>query len=291
MYFFPCFWQANSRALRLVCSQVSTHTGGGDGYDDDGSIDGYNDGSINGYDDDSSIDGYENEGSIDGRILAKSRRWRDGHNRASKPNATKVAIAGSDGNVNGAGYGNDNGNDGSIDGRILAKSRRWRDGHNRASKPNATKVASAGGDGSVNGAVYGNDDAKEAKQSPDADEVAAKWVSIAGGAFDKKDMFCADIRRLQQRCGCSDLACNEVLNMFKKYLGVEPSHLRSVDRKLQNAAGAFCLRLHGCTACQRHVYVPDDKTGFCPRVKDDGTVCGHPRYDASGRPNEVGNRI
>lgn len=75
--------------------------------------------------------------------------------------------------------------------------------------------------------------------------------------------------------------------MFKQYLGDLPTGFRSVDKKMQKAAGASVLRLHGCMQCNQHVYHPDDEAHLCTHVKVDGTVCGHPRYDKDGKPNEV----
>ena len=108
-----------------------------------------------------------------------------------------------------------------------------------------------------------------------------------GGGFSKEDNFCADLRRLQQRCGCSDKTCADVLQTFKKYLGVDaPKTFKSYDKKMKKLAGAEMLRLNGCPECKRHVYLPSDKTNFCPHVKADGTVCGAARFDEHGQARE-----
>lgn len=116
------------------------------------------------------------------------------------------------------------------------------------------------------------------------------WVPVPtdGTGFTEQDKICVDIRRLQQRSGCTNVTCGDVLSLFKQYLGnIVPKDFRAVDRKLRKAAGASVLRLNGCPECNRHVYHPEDKTEFCPHVKSDGTVCGHPRFGADGKPLEV----
>lgn len=113
-------------------------------------------------------------------------------------------------------------------------------------------------------------------------------MDIIGGVFTKEDQLCADLRRLQQRCGCTDATCDDILNTFKKYLGINaPTNFRKYDSKMREAAGAEMLRLNGCPHCKRHVYLPTDKAQTCPHVKKNGTVCGHPRYDEAGKPLEV----
>ena len=78
--------------------------------------------------------------------------------------------------------------------------------------------------------------------------------------------------------------------MFKKYLGINvstPANFRKYDSKMRKEAGAELLRLNGCPHCKTHVYLPSDKSTCCPHVKDDGSVCGHPRFDEAGKPLEV----
>lgn len=126
-------------------------------------------------------------------------------------------------------------------------------------------------------------------QKEEEDE-KANWVKIVGGPFTEEDNFCADLRRLQQRSGCSDAACDDIVRTFQKYLGIDaPKNFRSYDKSMQQAAGAKMLRLNGCPSCKRHVYLPTDKEQCCPRIKANGSVCGHPRYDDEGKPLEVSN--
>ena len=48
------------------------------------------------------------------------------------------------------------------------------------------------------------------------------------------------------------------------------------------------IRLDGCVGCNKYVYRPgEEKLGHCPRVKSDGTLCLHPRFDEHGKPHEV----
>ena len=64
----------------------------------------------------------------------------------------------------------------------------------------------------------------------DEEEPAQKWMKITGGPFTKADNFCADLRRLQQRCGCSDVTCEDFLATFSKYFGgisTPPSNFRN----------------------------------------------------------------
>ena len=109
-----------------------------------------------------------------------------------------------------------------------------------------------------------------------------KWVKITGGPFTKADNFCADLRRLQQRCGCSDVACDDFLSTFAKYFGgvQTPKNFRDYDKKMRKEAGAQMLRLNGCVHCKKHVFLPTDKSKECP-------LCGHSRYDDQGQPREV----
>ena len=85
------------------------------------------------------------------------------------------------------------------------------------------------------------------------------------------------------------MACKDFINTFGKYLNF--SHRRKnfkrADAKFAKAAGATVIRLNGCVCCKKHVYMPQDKDTHCPLVKADGTVCGHARYDAKGKPFEV----
>ena len=129
-----------------------------------------------------------------------------------------------------------------------------------------------------------------------------KWVQIVGGPFTKADELCVDLRRLQQRSGCSDKTCDDILRTFSKYLSLDaPINFRKQDKKLQEFAGATVLRLNGCPRCNKHVYLPTDGDASCPYVftKSDlndesvtidaveGEVCGHNRYDENGKALEV----
>ena len=86
---------------------------------------------------------------------------------------------------------------------------------------------------------------------------------------------------MQYRTGCSDAACKDVLATFRRYLRVDaPNDFRGADKKLRDAAGLKILRLNGCVECNKHVFMPEDKTKSCP-------LCGHARYDRKGKPHEV----
>ena len=56
----------------------------------------------------------------------------------------------------------------------------------------------------------------------------------------------------------------------------------SRDRHLQHRSGVEMLELNGCTGCNKHVYLPHDKSKHCPRPG-----CGANRYSPTGIPYEV----
>ena len=116
-----------------------------------------------------------------------------------------------------------------------------------------------------------------------------KWVPlIHDELFSKEDQFFVDVRRLQQRTSCTDATCQDIIQTFSNYLGINlPSDFKSADKKMHQKAGARVLRLNGCVGCHRKVYMPDDRAKVCPLRKEDGTICGHPRYDGKGKPYEV----
>ena len=79
-----------------------------------------------------------------------------------------------------------------------------------------------------------------------------------------------------------------MIRTFRSYLRCDVvTNFRSVDKKMANVAGTHFLRLNGCIGCDKHVYLPDDRTKFCPRRLETGAVCDHPRYDPKGKPYEV----
>ena len=75
--------------------------------------------------------------------------------------------------------------------------------------------------------------------------------------------------------------------MFGRYLHLDAGRLAQSDKKIKHAAGATLLRLNGCVGCHDYVYLPTDKRKKCAKVKADGTVCNHPRFDAQNKPLEV----
>ena len=99
--------------------------------------------------------------------------------------------------------------------------------------------------------------------------------------------FCADLRKIQQRSKCSEALCTDVVLTLGKYLNVTPQNFRKYDKQMQSAAGIKFLRLNGCTGCKKYVYLPSDRRRVCPRVKEDGNVCGSPRFDDQGKAVEV----
>ena len=99
--------------------------------------------------------------------------------------------------------------------------------------------------------------------------------------------FCADLRKIQQRSKCSEALCTDVVLTLGKYLNVTPQNFRKYDKQMQSAAGIKFLRLNGCTGCKKYVYLPSDRRRVCPRVKEDGNICGSPRFDDQGKALEV----
>ena len=135
--------------------------------------------------------------------------------------------------------------------------------------------------------VHEEDEVQE--EDPEEDEVqedlgppsqVEKWVQLIGGPFTIEDQLCADVRKLQQRSGCSDVTCAQVVELFRKYLGIDVDNFRKYDQQMEKAAGVQILRLNGCPKCNNHVYLPTDKDQTCPQ-------CGHNRYDDEGKPLEV----
>lgn len=112
-------------------------------------------------------------------------------------------------------------------------------------------------------------------------------MPFVAGPFTKADNICVDLRRLQHRSKCSDNTCADALRTFAKYLGFAPNNFRKCDNKIKKAAGASMIRLDGCVGCDRYVYRPGEKLAHCPRVKEDGSLCLHPRFDEQGQPHEV----
>ena len=99
--------------------------------------------------------------------------------------------------------------------------------------------------------------------------------------------FCADLRKIQQRSKCTEALCADVVLTLGKYLNVTPRNFRKYDKQMQQAAGINFLRLNGCIGCKNYVYLPSDPRRVCPRVKEDGNVCGSPRFDDQGKAVEV----
>lgn len=100
------------------------------------------------------------------------------------------------------------------------------------------------------------------------------------GAINQEE-FLKDVRKLQARTKCTHKTCVHFIELFTKYFRQDKAQygFGSCDRKLKEAAGVDIIELHGCTACNRHVFLPSKRT-HCPH-------CGGARYDAKGMPKEV----
>lgn len=105
----------------------------------------------------------------------------------------------------------------------------------------------------------------------------------------EEECFLHKVRMLQRKTKCSNTVCDEFVSVFKKYSNATTGRsLKHFDKEAKKAAGLDYLVLHGCPQCKKHVYGPEDQNVNCPFVKDNGTVCGHTRYDhATNKPWEV----
>ena len=97
--------------------------------------------------------------------------------------------------------------------------------------------------------------------------------------MEDEDRLFHHIRLLQRRTKCSNSACEEFVGLLRKYCGTTSRSIGSFDRKAKQAAGVNYLILHGCSKCNKHIYGPNDRNKNCPFEKEDGTVCGHPRFE------------
>ncbi len=103
---------------------------------------------------------------------------------------------------------------------------------------------------------------------------------------------CVTLRQVQSQSRCStrtlNLILESLLNTFTDFtetvtgekLDRGVTTFQKADKIIKVASGASCLRLHGCVGCNEHVYHPQDVDRTCP-------LCDHPRYNESGKPNEL----
>lgn len=98
--------------------------------------------------------------------------------------------------------------------------------------------------------------------------------------------FYHKVRLLQRRTKCSNTVCKEFVRLFKKENGTSNKGLVGFDNKSKAAAGTEYIKLHGCPKCDRYIYRPGDPNSNCPFIQN-GTVCGHPRYNEKKKPWEL----
>ena len=104
----------------------------------------------------------------------------------------------------------------------------------------------------------------------------------------EEERFFHEVRLLQRRTKCSNYVCQQFIRVFKQHVDIEANtSIAAFDKKGRRAAGVDYLVLDGCPKCNKHVYTPGDTRDNCPHEKNDGTICGHPRFDPSGKPFEV----
>ena len=95
------------------------------------------------------------------------------------------------------------------------------------------------------------------------------------------DALFADLRRIQRQTRCSDKLIKSVINAVGQHSGKQfKKTLYSFDKEAQKIAACTFIKLHGCKACNRHVFTPWDRDRTCP-------LCGGQRFDVDGRPKEV----
>ena len=112
---------------------------------------------------------------------------------------------------------------------------------------------------------------------------------MAASKMMNHDCFFQEVRMLQRKTRCSNFVCNEFVRTFQKFAPPDAvkKSIHRFDTKAKRAAGSNYIVLHGCPGCNRHVYLPQDKQKRCPFIKEDGTICGHPRFDSKGQALEV----
>ena len=97
------------------------------------------------------------------------------------------------------------------------------------------------------------------------------------------------LRQVQRSTGCTTKTLKETFRSVQKFSGINervsvPEAAAAADKNLLKTSGAWRIRLDGCVGCHGHVFLPSEKTIFCPE-------CRHPRFNASKKPNEVNNML
>ena len=105
------------------------------------------------------------------------------------------------------------------------------------------------------------------------------------GAKRKVHELWSTLRQVQRKTGCTTSTLKETFKRIKKLVAMD--HVkggdRSAEREMRQESGACGIRLDGCAGCDEHVFLPSEKTIFCPK-------CRHPRFNAKHKPNEVGKK-
>ena len=111
---------------------------------------------------------------------------------------------------------------------------------------------------------------KATSSSPGDDEKVSLWHVL---------------RHTQRKTGCTDKTLREMKQSLEPLLKVScrsSSPEKKSDNLLLHNADAVLLQLHGCVGCEHFVFLPSDARMRCPE-------CGHPRFNAQRKPNEVCN--
>ena len=91
------------------------------------------------------------------------------------------------------------------------------------------------------------------------------------------------LRQTQRKTGCTDKTLEQIKQSLVPLLKSSchnSSSKKKSDVLLLHKANAVLLQLHGCVGCDHYVFLPSDARIRCPE-------CGHPRFNAQRKPNEV----
>ena len=91
-----------------------------------------------------------------------------------------------------------------------------------------------------------------------------------------------NLRKVQRITGCTTKTLYTFLEILEPYLiaGCTRKDIKKAEKEMLSRSGANMIKLNGCIKCT-HIFEPQHEDTHCP-------LCGHPRYDEDGQPNETG---